>query len=138
MNAPCFAHLFNIWTRGYKYSRHYLRHWLLSSALRRGCRFKCQQRYQDRADRPFFRAECPVILRQSLPTAFLLSDSGNHLQTRIWKWLRGRCVATNVLVSQLNRFPQAQVYSPVYGRGMNRSLDRQSASIPTQAPQQFY
>ena len=72
-----------------------------------------------------------------LPPTYLNSTSGKHLQTRIQKWLRGRCVATNVLASQLNRSLQAQVYSPVYGRSVNCSLDGQSTRIPTQALQQF-
>ena len=38
-----------------------------------------------------------------LPPTFLASDSGKHLETRIRRWLRGRCVATEVLESQLNR-----------------------------------
>jgi hypothetical protein len=37
-----------------------------------------------------------------LPGAYLASKSGEHLQTRIRRWLRGRCVATKVLESQLN------------------------------------
>ena len=38
-----------------------------------------------------------------LPPTFLASDSGKHLETRIRRWLRGRCVATKVLESHLNR-----------------------------------
>ena len=38
-----------------------------------------------------------------LPPTFLASDSGKHLKTRIRWWLWGRCVATEVLESQLNR-----------------------------------
>ena len=32
-----------------------------------------------------------------LPPTFLASRSGDHLKTRVWKWLRGRYVATKVL-----------------------------------------
>ena len=34
-----------------------------------------------------------------LPPTFLASRSGDHLKTRVWKWLRGRYVATKVLAS---------------------------------------
>ena len=37
-----------------------------------------------------------------LPPTFLASDSGKHLKTCIQQWLWGRCVATEVLESQLN------------------------------------
>jgi hypothetical protein len=66
-----------------------------------------------------------------LPSTYLDSASGKHLKIRIWTWLRGRCVATKVLASQLNRSLQAQVHSPLSGRGVSRSVERQLPNIST-------
>ena len=58
-----------------------------------------------------------------LPPTYLNSESGKYLKTCIWRWLWGRCVATEVLASQLNCFLQALVHSPLSGRCTDRSLE---------------
>ena len=52
----------------------------------------------------FFEEEAQIsYVSRYLPHTYLDSESGKHLKTRIRRWLRGRCVATKVLESQLNR-----------------------------------
>ena len=52
----------------------------------------------------FFEEEAQLsYVARYLPHTYLDSESGKHLKTRIRRWLRGRCVATKVLESQLNR-----------------------------------
>jgi len=52
----------------------------------------------------FFEQEAQLsYVARYLPHTYLDSESGKHLKTRIRRWLRGRCVATKVLESQLNR-----------------------------------
>ena len=52
----------------------------------------------------FFEEETQLsYVAHYLPHTYLDSESGKHLKTRIRRWLRGRCVATKVLESQLNR-----------------------------------
>ena len=51
----------------------------------------------------FFEEEAQLsYVARYLPHTYLDSESGKHLKTRIRRWLRGRCVATKVLESQLN------------------------------------
>ena len=50
----------------------------------------------------FFEEEAQLsYVARYLPQTYLDSESGKHLKTRIRRWLRGRCVATKVLESQL-------------------------------------
>ena len=66
-----------------------------------------------------------------LPSTFLETKSGEHLSDRIVRWLRGRCVATRVLESQLNHSLQAPVYSPLSGRNIDGQLEQLFTSFST-------
>ena len=66
-----------------------------------------------------------------LPSTFLQTKSGGHLNDRIVRWLRGSRVATRALESQLDHSLQAPVYSLLSGRSIDGKLEGLFTSFST-------